>query len=174
MARRQDRDAAHAVTPDLNLAFVDRQLGDADVEALGRQELAHHVGMARDQPHRHAGTLAEELRHEVGQEGNGGRGMAGDRQPTRLALANLRRRGLQPVDLAQHATCFRIEQHALGRRLQPAVGALEQGEANRLLQTRDLGADRGLGHTHGARGGGHGAVIDHRPEGFEELDVHTL
>ena len=27
---------------------------------------------------------------------------------------------------------------------------------------------------HCARGGGHGPVIDHRPEGFEELDVHTL
>ena len=100
--------------------------------------------------------------------------MARDHEPPRLALADLRRRGLQPVDLAQHATCFGVEQHALGRRLQPAVGALEEGEAHRLLEPGDLGADSRLGHAHGARGSGHGAVIDHRPEGFEELDVHTL
>ena len=82
--------------------------------------------------------------------------------------------GRQPGDLAEHAACFGIEQDALRRGLEPAVGALEERETHRLLQTGDLGADGGLGHAHGARGSGHGAVIDHRPEGFEELDVHTL
>ncbi len=174
MARRQDGDAAHRVAPDVDLAVVDRQLGDADVETFGRQELAHHIRMARDQPHRHARTLRQELRHQSGQQRDGGGGMAGDREPARLALADLGRRRLQPVHFAQHTACFGIEEHALGRGLQAAVGTLEEGKANRVLQACDLGADRGLGHAHGARGRGHGTVVDHRPEGFEKLDVHTL
>ena len=64
--------------------------------------------------------------------------MAGDGEPAGLALADLRGRGLQAVELAQHARGLGIEQQALGRRLQSAAGALEQRKADRLLEPRDL------------------------------------
>jgi hypothetical protein len=98
--------------------------------------------------------------------------MAGDGEPPRLASADLHGGGLQAVELAQHAHRLGIEQHALGRRLQPSARALEQGKAHHLLELGDLRADRGLGHTHGAGRGGHRAVVDDGTERFQEAHVH--
>ena len=59
MPCRQDRHAAHAKAREPHRGLIDRQLGDADVVALRRQELADHVGVARQEAYEHARPLGE-------------------------------------------------------------------------------------------------------------------
>jgi hypothetical protein len=56
--------------------------------------------------------------------------------------------------------------------LQSPARALEQRKADHLLEPRNLRADRGLGHAHGAGCGRHRAMVDDGTEGFKEADIH--
>src|SRR4029453_8669494 len=98
--------------------------------------------------------------------------MAGDGEPAGLAFPDLRRRRLEAVDLAQHARRLGVEQQSFRRGLQAAAPALEQREADRLLEPRDLRADGGLRDAHGAGRRGDRAMVDDGAKGFEESDIH--
>ena len=86
----------------------------------------------------------------------------------RICSAALR----QPVDAGERLVGLGVEQQALRRRLQAAVAAVEQREAELLLEARDLCADGRLRDAHRRRRTGDGAVVDDGAERFEETDIH--
>jgi hypothetical protein len=98
---------------------------DADVVALGRQQAADDIGVAREEAHEHARPTIEKRRDQVREQRNGGARMAGDDEPTHLRGADLLSGLRQPVDTRQRLVGLGVEQHALGRRLQSTVAAIE-------------------------------------------------
>jgi hypothetical protein len=78
----------------------------------------------------------------------------------------------QPVEAAQRLADLGIEQQRLGGRFQPPAGALEQGEADLVLEPRDLRADRRLRQAHGGGRSGDRAEIDHGAECLQQAHIH--
>src|SRR5262249_41964578 len=98
--------------------------------------------------------------------------MTGDDQPSGLGRSDLACGLWEATPPRQYLVGLRIEQHALSRRLQPPIGAVEQRETELLLKTSDLRTDGRLRHAHGRRGLRDGAVVDDRTERFEEAYIH--
>ena len=170
----QDADAAHVKAFGLDRRMLGRDLGQADVVLLGHDPLLNPLVGARLERDRGPRALFEEPGDDPRQERGGKAGQAGDPEVPGAPVADVLgdlvdviQTGDRPLDLAE-------QELRLGRRLQAAAPAPEQGKVQVLLQAGDQTADGGLRDAQHLRRLGHAAGQHDRAKRLELPIPHVL
>ena len=169
MAARQHGDVGrgrHALG--LDRGMLERGLGEAEIAlALGH---CRDDGVRDETGHAEVelGALGGELAGEARQEAVGERGQGGDAQEPGAPRAQLRRRLGDAIESDEGALDLGIERERVAGRHEPRAAALEQGEAEILLEVADHAADRGLADVEEIGGRANAAGQD---EGAKSLDL---
>ena len=125
--------------------------------------LREHVGdVDRD-----AGIARPVAREDVGQPAGGERRQQRERDPAAAQRGAVVDAGDRGVELGEDAPRRRLEVGAFDRRRDVALAAIEEANAERLLEAADEGAERRLREVHRRRGAGEVALLQQERIGAE-------